>query len=149
MERLSKEGAKYCKSVYIAFFDEKKKLVIGNVGFMGASIGPWIDFCKDNNVLNIGVQVKSSVSGKKGKVEFESPIFETLKITPETNAEAEALDKELQVYLTSYFERKGVAVEAKAEPASVENKPVKPTVEQTTQVMDELFGAEEDNEPPF
>ncbi len=149
-EKLGSKGAKYCKSVYIAYF-EGKKLVIGNVGFQGASVGPWIDFGGANKVSEIGVQVKKSLEGVVGKVKFKMPIFEPMEISKETNEQACELDKQLQVYLTAYLARNasgddaGTAMESK----SVESKSTKATATQTLDVMDELFGAEDNEEPPF
>ena len=115
-EKLSSRGAEYCKSVYIGYYDAKKKLTIGNIGIKGCAIGPWIEFCKVNKVMEIGVQVKGSVEGKKGATKFHSPVFEPLAITPETNASAIELDKVLQEYLTAYFKNaKKEVVEAKTQ----------------------------------
>ncbi len=103
--QLAGKGAAYSASVYIGYFDENKKLVIGNIQFHGASIGPWFDFGKSNDVMKIGIQVKSHKEGKVGSVIFQSPVFEVLPITPETNTMALELDKQLQEYLKSYFAR--------------------------------------------
>lgn len=105
IKELGSQGAAYCKSVYIGYYNEDKKLVIGNLQLHGASIGAWIDFCKSNDVMKIGVQVKSHVEAKKGTTVYQVPVFEKLSITPESEAQAIALDKQLQEYLTSYFSR--------------------------------------------
>lgn len=102
-EKLGSAGADYCKSVYIGYYDVNKKLVIGNISIKGCAIGPWIDFCKSNKVMEIGVQVKVSLEGKKGKTVFKSPVFEPLVISKESNEAALLLDKELQQYLSDYF----------------------------------------------
>src|SRR3990172_6961119 len=50
-------GSKYAASVYIAFFDTKdgvKSLAIGNLKLTGASLGPWIDFCKGKKITEGG-----------------------------------------------------------------------------------------------
>ncbi len=105
MKELGAEGAQYCKSVYIGYYDENKKLVIGNIQMHGASIGAWIEFCKSHEVMKIGVQVKSHVEAKKGTTIYQIPTFEPLPITEESNKQALELDKQLQEYLKSYFAR--------------------------------------------
>lgn len=126
--QLSGKGACYSKSVYIAYFDSNKKLVIGCVHFHGASIGPWIDFCKSNEIMKIGVQVKSHKEGEVGKVVFQSPVFEPLPITKETNDAALELDKQLQEYLKYYFSRNS---------AEVESSPIISRTEEITEVLPE------------
>ncbi len=105
IKELGAEGASYCKSVYVGYFDESNKLVIGNIQIHGAAIGAWIDFCKAQDVMKIGVQVKSHIEAKKGNTIYQIPVFEALPIKEETNIQALELDKQLQEYLKSYFNR--------------------------------------------
>lgn len=105
-EKLGAKGADYCKSVYIAY-KEGEETVIGNLALKGAAIGPWIDFCKANDVNKIGVQVDSHTAAKKGKTEYFVPNFKAIKVTPETDQKAIELDKELQEYLKAYLSRNG------------------------------------------
>lgn len=115
-EKLSSKGAQYSKSVYVGFYDENKKLVLGNINIKGCAIAPWIDFCKSTNVMEVGVKVKTMIEGKKGKTVFQSPVFEPLKISEESNLAAIELDKELQEYLTAYFKNaKKEVTESKSE----------------------------------
>lgn len=104
-EKCGSKGADYAKSLYIAYYDENKKLVIGNITLKGASIGPWIEFCKENKVMEIGVQCKSMIEGKKGKTVYQMPVFEVLPVSEETNKAAIELDIELQAHLKAYFSR--------------------------------------------
>jgi hypothetical protein len=95
-------GAQFCQSVYIAY-KEDKQLVIGNIAFTGCSLGAFFDFKKSNKLLEISCQVKTFLPGKKGKVEFNSPVFNALPVSEETNQKAIELDKELQEYLSKYL----------------------------------------------
>ncbi len=154
-EKLSGKGAKYCKSVYIAYY-EGKVLTIGNVGFMGASVGPWIDFAKENKVGEIAVQVKTAKEGKVGKVTFKSPVFEATPISEAANSAAIALDAQLQTYLFAYLgrnqkkEEAAPTVNVSVAGTAVSSKSTKVTPAQTLDVMDELFGEADDSEnPPF
>lgn len=107
------KGAEYCKSVYVGYYDLNKKLVIGNIAMKGCAIGPWIDFCKkigEKKLLKIIVEVKSHIEGKNGITVFPIPVFEEFVIKDasnldKVNAEASALDEELQMYLSIYLEK--------------------------------------------
>lgn len=96
------KGAKYSQSVYIAFF-EGKDLVIGNIQIMGASLNAWIDFRKDHEVMKGAITVKDSKEETNGDNTYQVPIFEVKELSDETNSKAIELDKELQDYLSKYF----------------------------------------------
>src|ERR1022692_442279 len=57
----------FTQSCYIAY-KEGADMVIGNIAFRGASLGTYFDFKKNNDLMKIAVQVKSTVEGKKGAV---------------------------------------------------------------------------------
>jgi len=101
-------GAKYAKSVYIAY-REGDVLTIGNFKIFGAALTSWIDFCKKKNVLKIAVSLtgKSDVQ-TKGKTEYYLPEFDAQPVKPEDDAAANVLDGELQSYLQQYFASKRV-----------------------------------------
>jgi hypothetical protein len=105
-EKLGSKGADYCKSVYIAY-KEGEETVIGNLALKGAAIGPWIDFCKANDVNKVGVQVDAHTEAKKGKTIYFVPNFKAIKVSLEADQKAIELDKELQEYLKSYLSRNG------------------------------------------
>lgn len=101
-------GAKYAKSVYIAYKDGGA-YTIGNFKIYGAALTSWIDFCKSKNVLKCGV----SLTGKgdvqtKGKTEYYLPVFDATQPKPEDDSAANLLDQELQIYLHQYFASKRV-----------------------------------------
>lgn len=100
-------GAKYAKSVYIAFKDESGELVIGNIKFTGSSLTPWIEFQKEFDVSVCAVKISEVPKlEKKGTNRYFSPVFEGVNLNPQTRAEALKLDEELQRYLSVYMTRK-------------------------------------------
>ncbi len=97
-------GGRYAQSVYIGYFDENKKLQLGNIKIEGASLGAWIEYCKKHKPTEGGIGVKDFLYVEKNKkVNWNQPVFEPIKVTPETDAAAMALDAELQEYLKAYF----------------------------------------------
>lgn len=96
------KGAKYAKSVYIAY-KENGSLVIGNFKVYGAALTAWIEFCRKADVYKSAVTLTGSEEATKGTTKYFIPKFETIKISDETNAEAVELDKQLQTYLNQYF----------------------------------------------
>lgn len=97
-------GARYCQSVYIAYFDEKNELQLGNIKMVGSSLGSWIEFCKGKKITEGGIKVVSTKFVEKNKkINWNEPVFEAIKVKPETDAIAIALDTKLQSYLSEYF----------------------------------------------
>lgn len=96
------KGAKYAKSVYIAYQDGGHK-VIANFKVYGAALTSWIDFTKKANIYQVAVTVAGKEEAKKGTTTYFTPVFESKTITQEENEEAVALDRELQTYLNQYF----------------------------------------------
>jgi hypothetical protein len=109
------KGAKYAKSVYIAYKDEDtEQLVIGNIKLMGAALTAWIDFTRAFDVYKCGVTISGADEGKKGSVTYYIPKFDSHTVSRETNADAVVLDKELQQYLKTYLtEKRGTEEEAR------------------------------------
>lgn len=110
------KGAKYNKSVYVAYYDKdaagKDILTIGNISMMGAAVGPWIDLCKGKDIYKYAVSITGSVKEKKGSNEYYVPVFKLIQeVKPETEQAAIELDKQLQEYLTKYFNRHQVQEE--------------------------------------
>jgi hypothetical protein len=98
------KGAKYAKSIYIAY-EEGDEHVIGNFKATGAALTTWIDFSKKNRVMNGAVVLKGSEEAKKGATVYFVPIFEYVPVTPEENDRAIELDKQLQIYLSQYLSK--------------------------------------------
>lgn len=105
------QGACYSQSVYIAFYDQDKKLQIGNFQIHGSAIGSWIDFCKGRDIYKSAITIESATSAKKGATNFFVPVYKSTPVSGETEAKAIELDKVLQEYLTAYFKRTGQDVE--------------------------------------
>lgn len=106
IDKAKTAGAQYAQSVYIAFYDNDKNLLIGNIKFTGSGIGPWIEFLKKNDVYNGAVKLTKNPELKtKGSNRYYEPAFSMLEVTPDSNDKAMALDKELQEYFKSYFKR--------------------------------------------
>lgn len=108
-EKIKSLGAKYCQSVYIAIKGEGGKLEICNIQLTGAALSSWLDFCKSNKIMEVGVTVKGSTTGKKGKTVYEIPTFEAVKVSDETNNKAIELDVVLQSFLKEYFSKNATA----------------------------------------
>jgi hypothetical protein len=98
-------GAEYCKSVYIACKGADGKLEICNISMKGSSIGPWIDLCKGRDIYKSAITISGATAAKKGKTDYFIPQFTLKTVTPESDAAAIELDKELQEYLKAYFQR--------------------------------------------
>lgn len=98
-------GSKYAASVYIAYFNDKKELSIGNISFVGSSLSAWIEFCKNNKPTEGAIKVAATKFIEKNKkVNWNEPVFTANTVKPETDAMAIELDKTLQIYLKEYFE---------------------------------------------
>lgn len=99
-------GACYSQSVYIAVKDEKGNFTICNFSIHGSAIGEWINLCKGKDIYKYAVTIASANPAKKGATSYFTPVFKlNPTISPETEAKAVELDKELQEYLTAYFNR--------------------------------------------
>lgn len=126
-DAIKAKGAKYAKSVYIAFKNEEGELVIGNLQVAGAALTAWIEFQKKFNVMECAVLLSGAKGPlKKGTTKYFVPIFEGQAVSAETDAAATALDKELQAFLSVYLSRK---------------------VEDDSEVVDEPDDDEEDDSP--
>jgi len=109
--KLGTKGASFCQSVYVMFFDGKIP-TLGNIKMQGASLENWFAFCKENNIMEVAVQVKTANEKKKGKVVYFEPVFEKMTVKEETSNAATEMDKELQEYLKAYLERNQTSTEA-------------------------------------
>jgi hypothetical protein len=105
-EGIKAKGAKYAKSVYIAFKDEAGELVIGNIKVSGAALTAWIEFNKKFDVYKCAVILEGAKEAKKGANKYFVPIFDGRNVSEATNQEAAHLDETLQAYLSNYMARK-------------------------------------------
>lgn len=106
-DKIKAGGAKYAKSVYVAFKDDSGELAIGNIKIAGAALTAWIEFEKKFDVSQCAVFITETPKrAKKGKNTYFVPVFEGQNMSETTKSEAVKLDEELQQYLNSYFQRK-------------------------------------------
>jgi len=106
-DKIKALGAKYTKSVYIAFKDETGEFVIGNIKIGGAALTAWIEFQGKFDVNQVAVMVtEKPKKAKKGSTTYFVPVFEARNVSDATNNAAIALDKELQQYIGTYLSRK-------------------------------------------
>lgn len=99
-------GGKYCASLYIAYKDDDG-LRIGNLALKGAGFGPWLEFAKKNraDIYKKAIYISGKTEGKTGKIVFQMPVFALKDVNDETNDAATELDKQLQIFLSSYLSR--------------------------------------------
>lgn len=126
-DKIVAKGGHYHGSVYITY-KEGDELKIGNLGLKGAALSAWMEFKKsaptkagaDGKALKAyfvdAVTVTGFVDGKKGGTKFRTPTFALKPVGPETNAQALALDAELQAFLADYFKRPKAEAAKPAEP---------------------------------
>ena len=108
-DQLKAQGGKYARSVYIAYQEadgDGAEWVIGNIKLVGAALGSWFDFHKRANINEGGVSLTGSTEDKKGSNTFHVPTFEGVEVSAIENETAIELDKELQAYLKTYFDKK-------------------------------------------
>lgn len=115
-DRIVAEGGHFVSSCYIAYKDGET-LRLGNIHFKGAALSAWMDFKKNcptkKNAAGKSVKayyvdavkIEGFEQGKKGSVTYRTPKFAIAPISAETNAQALALDGELQAFMTDYLKR--------------------------------------------
>lgn len=106
-------GARFTKSLYIAYYDEAKQLQIGNLKATGACLSAWIEFSRGRNVYQGAVVLAGSTQAKKGATKYFIPNFEIKEAVSEaTDNAAKELDKKLQTYLNEYLDVSHAEAEA-------------------------------------
>jgi hypothetical protein len=98
-------SGKYTKSLYIAMKIDGK-LQIANLKLSGACIGVWIDFCSSTDQkqrMSKAICIAETKVETKGENTYQVPVFQLKETTPETDAQAIELDKQLQAYFKEYF----------------------------------------------
>lgn len=116
-DKVKVAGGGFCSSVYIAYKDEQGQLAIGNFAMRGAALGAWMDFKKECGTKKDesgkavpgycvdAVQITGYVDDKSGDNDFRRPVFALKGTSPETNAAAIALDRQLQAFVSDYLKR--------------------------------------------
>jgi hypothetical protein len=104
-DRIAANGGKFCKSVYIAFKNDKGVLSLGNIQFTGTAMSSWFAFTKNhgNKIYQKAVFLsgKHEEEGELGT--YMAPEFQLHDISPETEEEATVLQKALSEYLVDYL----------------------------------------------
>lgn len=96
------KGAKYAKSVYVAYKDGDQ-MVIGNLKASGAALTSWIELSNKCVTENGKIVLSGSQEAKKGATTYYTPVFEWTHSSTDEDSEAIRLDKELQIYLSQYL----------------------------------------------
>lgn len=97
------KGAKYAKSIYIAFEDGENGFVIGNLKASGAALTAWIEL-GNKHVTELGkITLTGSTEAKKGKTVYHIPTFEWSNAEHDEDEIAKELDVILQDYLKDYL----------------------------------------------
>jgi hypothetical protein len=92
-------GAKYAKSIYIAYKDDSGEFAIGNLKVAGAALTAWIEFNKQYDTQKYAAVLTGSTQAKKGATVYFVPDFTGMTISGDTATNASRLDKVLQRYL--------------------------------------------------
>jgi hypothetical protein len=105
-DRVNSVGGQFVAKCYIAF-KNGSGLAIGSLSLKGATLGAWMEFTKANraDLYKKGIRINGFTEGKKGRIVFRVPVLALKDITPETDAAATALDRELQAFFDGYFKR--------------------------------------------
>jgi hypothetical protein len=106
-DRVNAAGGDYNANCYIAFKQGDGTYAIGSIRFKGAALGAWMEFRKANRngIYKGGIRIDSYTEGQKGRVIFRVPVMKLNSVTPEAEARAVALDKELQEFLSGYLRK--------------------------------------------
>ena len=127
-DRVKSVGGHFTSNLYIAFKGEQG-LQLGSLQLKGAALNAWVDFSKDNRAVlyKKAITITGFEEGKKGKITSRVPVFKSVELAPESDAEAGKIDKDiLQPYLAGYFKRTRidqVSAPAAAEPPQGDDEP--------------------------
>lgn len=96
------KGAKYAKSIYVAYKDGDT-FVIGNLKASGAALTAWIELSNKYVLDNGKVVLTAAVQAENGATTYFVPKFTWEPSETEEDEAAVSLDKELQAYLGTYL----------------------------------------------
>jgi len=103
------EGGDYAKSVYAAFIsvneDKTTDLKLVNLCLHGSGIGPWIDARIQVDSGNVIILEPSKEQLKKGATVYYSPKITKSVVRKDLLDRCIDMDKDLQKYLKSYFNK--------------------------------------------
>lgn len=107
-DRINTLGGQFVSNCYIAVRLDGNGLAICSLRLKGAALGAWMEFRKAQRkaVYDQAIRITGFTEGKKGRITYRMPVFELKKVSEASNSEASTLDKQLQVWLESYLQRK-------------------------------------------
>lgn len=109
-DKVNTLGGSFVANCYIAVPDDEPdgQWHICSLRFKGSALGAWSEFRKAHRsgLYNGAITITGYSEGKKGRITYRVPTFELREATQEENRRALALDKELQAFLTGYFNRR-------------------------------------------
>ena len=122
-DKVTVAGGHYCANLYVGVrIGDEKTLSVAQLQLKGAGLGAWMDFEKDNRseLYTGGIRITGKDQGKNGKIVFQTPVFELIKIAKETDDEAGKLQEVVAKYLERYFAKTNSAKVAAAAAAAGE-----------------------------
>lgn len=136
-DKVTVKGGKFTANIYAAIKTEGGALEMVCVQFKGFALHAWTEFEKKSgqNINTMAVKWAGKKQGKKGAIVYEIPEFSLVKVSDDTNAEADKLYEELKVYLTAATANN---VTVAASP-SQEDKPVQMDEKKTLSFADPAF----------
>jgi len=135
-DKVTVKGGKFTANIYAAIKVEGGALEIVCVQFKGVALHAWTEFEKKSgqNINTMAVKWSGKKQGKKGAIVYEIPEFSLVKVSDETNAEADKLYEELKVYLTA-----ATANNVTIQTSPQEDKPVQMDEKKTLSFADPAF----------
>jgi hypothetical protein len=105
-DRVNNAGGSYTANLYIAFKGDGD-YQIGSMRVKGAALRAWMEFRKAHraDIYKKAVRFAGFTEGKKGSVTYRVPECALKDVSPEAEARAVALDKDLQEFLSAYLKR--------------------------------------------
>jgi len=94
--------ANYTQSLYVGVKDNQGVLQLANIQINTSSLKSWINFVKTNDISKVAVQVASFTNEVNGAVHFTSPVYTPLPVTPQVDAAAGVLQKQIKEYIAIY-----------------------------------------------
>jgi hypothetical protein len=98
------KGAKYAKSIYIAY-KTREGWEIGNIKAHGSALSAWIEFSKTCRPENGKVTMTKGEAQDAPTGQFFAPVFTYEASSKDEDIEAFELDKQLQTYLEQYLKQ--------------------------------------------
>lgn len=105
-DRVNSAGGQFVANCYIAF-KQGEGLAIGSLRFKGAALGSWMEFTKAHraDLYDMAIRINGFTEGKKGRITYRMPVLSSAVLSQESNKEALALDKQLQMFFAAYLKR--------------------------------------------